>query len=106
MKVFELEGRIVWGFTYGAFNNTAKWLLNKCCGSVVREKNWDCRREKDYEWIDGALKDDYFYYLFEKDAPQDGRLIASKFNFKAYEAFVIDPKSGTRELVLVFVPIS
>ena len=44
--------------------------------------------------------------LFEKDAPQDGRLVASKFNFKAYEAFVIDPKSGTRELVLVFVPIS
>ena len=106
MRIFEYEDRTVWAFTYRAFNDTAKWLLNKCCGSVVREKNWDCRRKKDYDWIDGAMKDNYLYFLFEKDAPQDGRLIASKFNFKAYEAFVIDPKSGTRELVLVFVPIS
>ena len=106
MKVFEFEGRNVWGFTRRAFNDTAKWILNKCSGEVVQEKNWDHKRKDDYKWIDGALNDDYSYYLFEKDAPQDGRLITSKYYFKAYEAFVIDPKSGTSELVLVFVPIS
>ena len=106
MKIFEFDGRNVWGFTRNAFNDTAKWLLNKCCGSVVPEKNWDPKRREDYEWIEGALNDDYSYYLFEKDAPQEGRLITSKFNFKAYEAFVIDRKTGTTELVLVFVPKS
>lgn len=105
MKIFEFEGRNVCGFTYGAFNNTAKWLLNKCCGSVVREKYWDRSRKKDYEWIEGALND-YSYYLLEKEAPQEGRFITSKYNFKAYEALVIDPQFGTRELVLVFVPKS
>lgn len=104
MKVFKLKNRIVWGFTCGAFNDTAKWLLNKCCGKVVREKNWDSTRIMDYEIIQKLLYDDmYNYYLLESTAPNGGSLISSNYYFTAYEVTVLDQK-GFSEKVLVFVP--
>ncbi len=105
MRIIEYDGRTVWVFTQRAFNNTAKWILNKCFGKVVREKNWDCRRKADYEWIEKALNDDrYSYYMLDKSIPPKGRIITSKFSFRVYEIEVIDPKYFFHEKILVFVP--
>ena len=105
MRILEYEGRTVWAFTHRAFNDTAKWILNKCCGKVVRESKWDHTRIVDYKWIEKALNDDrYSYYMLDKSIPQDGTKITSKFSFNAYEIEVIDPKYFFHEKILVFVP--
>lgn len=106
MKKYIIDGKTIETFTYRAYEDTARWTLNKMDGRVVRRNKWDYTRITDYEWLKMILnKVNYSHYVIMSEPPKGSRLFASKFCFKVYEVVAIDPRNTfcPEEKILVFV---
>jgi hypothetical protein len=106
MKKYIIDGKTIETFTYRAYEDTARWILNKMDGRVVRCNKWDYTRITDYEWLKKILdKVTYSHYVIMSEPPKGSRLFATKFCFKVYEVTAIDPRNTfcPEEKILVFV---